>query len=130
MNVSRYLLGAGSVAGLGAALLLTCASREHPSTKALDPAKTDADKYQVILENAQVRVLRYHDAPGAKTHPHHHPQFVLYALGPFRRQLTFPDGSVKVRDFQLGDVAWMPAQDHVGENVGTTPTEALLVEVK
>jgi hypothetical protein len=27
-------------------------------------------------------------------------------------------------------VAWMPAQSHVGHNVGTTPTDALLVELK
>jgi len=25
---------------------------------------------------------------------------------------------------------WLPAQDHMGENIGTTPTEVLLVELK
>ncbi len=28
------------------------------------------------------------------------------------------------------DVLWIPAQDHRGENIGTTPTEVLLVEIK
>ncbi|MEO7734326.1 MAG: hypothetical protein ABIY55_25435 [Kofleriaceae bacterium] len=28
------------------------------------------------------------------------------------------------------DVLWSPAQDHMGENIGTPPTEVLLVEIK
>lgn len=95
-----------------------------------DPAVTDGDKYHVLLENEQVRVLRYHDEPGDKTHLHHHPHFVIYALAPFRRQLTLGDGKTMVREFLEGDVAWMPEQSHVGENIGDVPTEALLIEVK
>jgi quercetin dioxygenase-like cupin family protein len=95
-----------------------------------DPTVTDGDKYRVLLENQEVRVLHYRDQPGAKTHLHHHPAFVIYALAPFRRQLAFPDGSKRTREFKAGDIAWMPAQSHVGENVGSTPTDALLVEVK
>ena len=95
-----------------------------------DPVVSDGDKYQVVLENPRVRVLRYRDQPGAQTHLHHHPAFVLVALTAFRRQLTLPDGSKRERQFAAGDVAWMPAQDHVGSNVGGTPTEALLIEIK
>ena len=28
-----------------------------------DPTKTDPDKYQAVMENDRVRVLRYHDEP-------------------------------------------------------------------
>jgi hypothetical protein len=105
-------------------------SRAHAAAPSADPAETDADKYQVLLDNAQLRVLRYADLPGDKTHLHHHPCFVLYALAPFERRLTFPDGSQKYRQFRAGDVAFMPEQAHVGENVGKTPTSALLVELK
>jgi len=97
---------------------------------AADPAVTDPELYKVVLENDDVRVLRYHDVPGAKTHQHHHPDSVLYALSSFRRRLTFPDGTTKEREFSAGDVMWVPAQVHVGENVGSTNTEVLLVEVK
>ena len=86
------------------------------------------DKYKVVLENERVRVLRYHDAPGAKTHPHHHPDSVLYALSAFKRRLSFPDGKSQEREFKPGDVMWIPAQTHTGENIGTTDTEVLLVE--
>ncbi|MEO6572722.1 MAG: cytoplasmic protein [Polyangiaceae bacterium] len=95
-----------------------------------DPTVSDPDKYKAVMENAQVRILRYHDEPGAKTHAHHHPDSVLYALSAFRRRLTFPDGTTKEREFKPGDVMWVPAQTHVGENTGTTETEVLLVEVK
>lgn len=95
-----------------------------------DPTTTDPDKYKSAMENERVRVLRYHDVPGAKTHQHHHPDSVLYALSAFRRRLIFPDGTVKERDFKPGDVMWVPAQTHIGENIGTTDTEVLLVEVR
>ena len=95
-----------------------------------DPLTTDPDKYSLVLENDQVRVLRYHDTPGARTSPHHHRRFVLVVQTPFRRKLHFADGSVKERDFQAGEVIWMPAQTHSGENTGTTDTNVLLIEVK
>jgi len=114
------------------AMALACAvpaSRAEPSAPG-DPAHTDGDKYKVVLENSLVRVLAYHDRPGDKTHLHRHPCFVLYACEPFKRRLTFPDGAQKERSFLAGEVAFMPEQAHVGENVGTAPTNALLVELK
>jgi beta-alanine degradation protein BauB len=91
---------------------------------------TDGDKYHLLLENQYVRVLRYHDKPGDKTKLHHHDEFVLYALSSFRRRLIFPNRPTIERDFKAGDVIWMPEQVHIGENIGTTDTEVLLVEHK
>jgi len=101
-----------------------------PPASAPDPTVTDGDKYHVVLENQHVRVLRYQDKPGDRTRPHHHTEFVLYALSGFRRRLTFPDGTVKERDFKPGEVIWMPEQVHTGENVGTTDTDVVIVELK
>lgn len=100
------------------------------ATDGADPTITDGDKYQAVMENDRVRVLRYHDEPGAKTHQHHHPASVLYALSAFKRRLLFPDGTSKEREFEPGDVMWLPEQTHVGENIGTTATDVLLVEMK
>jgi quercetin dioxygenase-like cupin family protein len=97
---------------------------------AQDAVHTDGDKYRVILENDCVRVLDYRDRPGDRTHAHRHPDFVLYALAPFRRTLTLPDGKALRREFKAGDVMWSDAQTHVGENVGDTPTHVLIVELK
>jgi len=115
--------------------LIACTSTPPPAapvaaTTVPDPTVTDPDNYKAILENDHVRVLRYHDAPGTKTHLHHHPASVLYALSTFRRRLTFGDGKTQERELHEGDVVWLPAQDHMGENIGTTATEVLLVEIK
>jgi hypothetical protein len=97
---------------------------------AQDPAVSDADKYKVLLENDQVRVLEYKDLPEQKTHPHVHPRFVAYAVQPFKRRLTLGDGRVLTREFQAGDVLYSIGETHVGENIGSTPTHVILIEMK
>ena len=120
-----------TIRALGMALLAPTAGVATPRGAGQpDPVVTDGDEYHVVLENEHVRVLRYHDEPGGKTHLHHHPSFVMYALAPFRRQLTFPDGSKRVREFRAGEAVGVPAQSHVGENIGDVPTEGLLIEIK
>jgi len=101
-----------------------------PCAFAQDATQTDGDKYKILLENECVRVLEYRDQPGEKTHQHHHPAFVLYALSSFERTLTLPDGKLLRRQFKAGDVMWSKAQTHIGENVGQTPTHVLITEVK
>ncbi len=98
--------------------------------QAQDPTRTDGDKYKVIMENDRVRVLEYRDLPGEKTNQHRHPAFVLYALGPFSRNITLPDGKIMRRDFKAGEVLWSDEQIHIGTNVGQTPTHAIIVELK
>jgi len=97
---------------------------------AQDAVNTDDDKYKVLLDNACVRVLEYRDQPGQSTHQHQHPAFTLYALAPFKRDIELPDGKIIHRTFKAGDVLWSPAQTHIGKNVGTTPTHAIIVESK
>lgn len=97
---------------------------------AQDPIDTDGDKYKVLLENERVRVLEYHDQPGAKTQQHRHPAFVLYALAPFKRTITLPDGKVITREFKRGELLWSDAQTHVGENIGQTDTQVIMIELK
>jgi len=95
-----------------------------------DPIVTDGDKYSVILENDRVRVLRYHDKPGDKTLPHAHPDYVLYAESSFKRRLTFSDGQKKEVEVKAGSVVWMKGHIHIGENIGDTDTDVIMVELK
>lgn len=111
---------------LGAMALLLVSQ----ATPAKDPVATDGDKYQVLLENERVRVLSYTDRPGERTHQHQHPAFVLYALAPFKRKLVLPDGRERVREFKAGDVLYSAGETHVGVNVGDTPTQVVIVELK
>jgi beta-alanine degradation protein BauB len=94
-----------------------------------DPAVTNTDHYEVVLENDRVRVLEYRDRPGDRTTPHSHPDSVMYTLTSFRRRLTSDDTDREV-ELAAGTVGWLPAQEHHGENIGDTPTHVIFVELK
>jgi quercetin dioxygenase-like cupin family protein len=95
-----------------------------------DAVVTDPDKYSVVLENERVRVLRYHDKPGDRTLQHAHPDYVLYAESSFKRRLTFSDGQKREVDVKAGSIVWMNAHIHIGENIGDTNTDVIIVELK
>lgn len=95
-----------------------------------DPTRTDPDKYKVIFENDRVRVLEYRDEPGQVTSPHSHPDSVMYTLSAFDRKLVAENGEGRDVSLEAGQVRWLDAQVHSGENVGSTPTHVLFVELK
>jgi quercetin dioxygenase-like cupin family protein len=94
-----------------------------------DPVITNPEHYRTLFENEYVRVLDYTDAPHEQTTPHTHPNSVLVALTDFERRLHV-DGRVREVAMSSGQAAWLPAQRHTGENVGTTPTHTILIELK
>ncbi|GHJ48010.1 hypothetical protein Cs7R123_53520 [Catellatospora sp. TT07R-123] len=94
-----------------------------------DPAVTDPEFYTVIFENDRVRVLEYRDRPGDRTHPHRHPDSVMYTLSAFRRRVASGGREVEV-DLPAGQARWVSAQEHVGENIGATDTHTIFVELK
>jgi beta-alanine degradation protein BauB len=95
----------------------------------LDPVATNPDLYKVIYENDRVRVLEYRDNPGDRTEPHAHPDSVMYTLSSFRRRL-YGDGGERDVDIAAETVAWLPAQQHAGHNIGDTATRVIFVELK
>jgi len=95
-----------------------------------DPTSTDADKYKVIFENEHVRVLEFRDEPGQVTKPHEHPDSVMYTLSSFDRRLIAENGDARDVSLDQGEVRWLDAQTHSGENTGQTPTHVLFVELK
>jgi hypothetical protein len=94
-----------------------------------DPALTDPDLYRVVFENERVRVLEYRDQPGDRTHPHRHPDSVMYTLSSFRRRVSSGGRTAEIA-LDAGQVRWLGAQEHLGENVGDTGTHALFIELK
>lgn len=94
-----------------------------------DPVQAHPDLYRVLLENDRVRVLRYEDAPGDRTSPHVHPDSVMITLSDFERRLG-QDGQERDVRFGPGEVRWLDAQQHAGENIGQTPTVTIFVELK
>jgi beta-alanine degradation protein BauB len=94
-----------------------------------DPVATNPEFYEVIYENGRVRVLEYRDAPGDRTQPHAHPDSVMFTLSSFRRRL-YADGEERDVDIAAETVAWLPAQQHAGHNIGDTATRVIFVELK
>lgn len=95
-----------------------------------DPIEVDPQHYSVELENDQVRVLRVKYLPGTKSTMHYHPNSVAVVVSNGKVRFTFPDGRVRERDVKAGDVHFNPAGEHCPENIGTTPLEVLLIELK
>jgi hypothetical protein len=94
-----------------------------------DPTITDPELYKVIFENDRVRVLEYRDRPGDTTHQHRHPDSVMVTLSSFRRRVMSGGRQVDV-ELRAGDVRWIGAQEHVGENTGDTESHSIFVELK
>jgi hypothetical protein len=94
-----------------------------------DPTECNPELYKVVFENDRVRVLEYRDQPGDRTSPHRHPDSVMVTLSGFRRRLTVGDNVVEVEKTP-NEAGWLPAQTHVGENIGSTETHVIFVELK
>jgi hypothetical protein len=94
-----------------------------------DPAVTNAHLYRIVMENERVRVLEYRDRPGDRTTPHAHPDSVMVTLSSFQRRLVDGERSADVA-LEAGTVRWLAAQTHAGENIGTTETHVIFVELK
>ena len=94
-----------------------------------DPAITDPQLYKVIFENDRVRVLEYRDHPGDRTNPHRHPDSVMVTLSAFRRSVSTDGRRVDV-ELPAGQVRWLGAQEHTGENTGATETHGIFIELK
>ena len=94
-----------------------------------DPVITDPTLYTVLFENDRVRVLQYRDRPGDKTHPHRHPDSVMVTLSAFRRRVSSGDRHAEI-ELPAAQARWLGAQEHTGENIGTTATHSVFVELK
>jgi beta-alanine degradation protein BauB len=84
----------------------------------------------VIFENDRGRVLEYRDRGGDRAAPHGHPDSVMVTLSTFRRRLDGGDGRQADVDLAAGQVRWIGAQEHAGENIGPTESHAVVVELK
>ena len=94
-----------------------------------DPTVTDPSLYSVLFENERVRVLQYRDRPGDQTHPHHHPDSVMVTLSSFQRRVSSAGRHADI-ELPAAQARWVGAQEHTGENTGTTETHAVFIELK
>jgi quercetin dioxygenase-like cupin family protein len=102
---------------------------------AQDPVKVDPKHYQVLFEDAQIRVLRITYGANEKSVMHEHPVgncVVLLTAGQMR--MHTPDGKFTDGTNKAGDVNCTPpgpgTEKHNPENVGGAPFSAVIVERK
>ncbi len=102
----------------------------RPQPEVQDPVKVDPKHYKVELENDRVRVLRISYGPGEKSVMHGHPAIVAINLTDAHFKFTYPDGKTEDIQAKAGEVLSFPAFEHLPENLGDKPYEAIAVELK
>jgi hypothetical protein len=88
------------------------------------------DVYKLAFENERVRVLSFVTQPGQKWALHSHPDSLAVSLSEYSVRNIVPGQAPTERHSKLGDVRWVPATAHMGENMGTTEMRGLMVELK
>ena len=84
----------------------------------------------LLLENDRVRLMEVMTPPGATQDMHSHSGHVVYVLGPNKARLTTADGKVMETESKPGDVRWNEPVTHQVENIGATPIQLIVVELK
>ena len=121
MKNAKYFL-----AGILLAMLIVAVK----PAMAQDPLEVGPDVYKLVFENERVRVLDAQFKVGGKIGTHSHPDHFAYVLSSGKIRISYPDGSSKEVELKVGDVLWMNAETHAGENIGTTEIHLLVVELK
>ncbi len=107
------------------ALVLSLAGA--PLAGAAQSSNTTGMSAHPEIDNQAVTVIRIHMALNAKVPEHDVSPRVVVWLTDARLRLTFPDGSSRVEEHKAGDVAWVEALRHTGENLTDQPIEFLAV---
>ena len=118
--------------------VLLCVAAASASTlfaaqtaRAPDALTANPEHIKLKLENEHVRVLEARLEPGQKENAHSHPGYVVYAVSGGTIRVHGADGKTTDLTLKTGDVMYRePVTEHWGENVGTTATELILVELK
>ncbi len=95
-----------------------------------DIVTAEAGQVKILLENERVRVLEVRVGVGQKQAMHSHPDHLVYPLSAYQVKHIAADGYTSVGERQPGEVVWIPAESHAGENVGDTEIHVLMVELK
>jgi quercetin dioxygenase-like cupin family protein len=112
-----------------AAVMALQLAATHPA-RGQDAVAADSKHYMVEFENDQVRVLRVIYGPHEKSVMHEHPASVGVYLTDGHIRITLPDGKTGEPHVNAGRAMWHPAGKHLIENLGSTPFELVLTELK
>ncbi|HEX3187976.1 MAG TPA: hypothetical protein VHQ94_24470 [Pyrinomonadaceae bacterium] len=111
-------------------LLATAFSRGDASVLNQDAAKVNAKYINVKVDNARVRVFESTLKPGDKEALHSHPASIIYVIEGGKVRNHAADGTVAEGELKTGDVQYREPITHWAENIGTTTTRLIIVELK
>ncbi len=97
---------------------------------AQDAVKVDPKHYKVLIDNAQVRVLKIHYGPHETSVMHAHPNSVITYLSDASNSFLLPSGKTIKSVGKAGTAAWAPAGAHKPTNLSGKPMDAILVGLK
>jgi beta-alanine degradation protein BauB len=113
-----------------AAAAAVAAAQSQSAADALDPLRVAPDSHKLAFENAFVRVLDVHVAPG-KTEPRHrHPHGMSVYFTDWDAKVTVEGKQPEVHHRKAASFAWSDAVIHTVENVGTSEGHILRIELK
>jgi hypothetical protein len=115
-----------TLALLGVSSFLSAATVDTKSDALLIAPKL----YKLAFENERIRVLGFVTEPGQKWPLHSHPDSIAISLSEYSVRNIIPGQAPTERHSKLGDLRWIPATAHMGENTGTTEMRGLIVELK
>ena len=101
-----------------------------PTLRAQDMVKVAPKNCKVLLDNDKVRVVRVVLKPGDKLEMHSHPASIVYSLTGGKAKYTSPDGKTEEREIKAGATRWSEPETHSAENIGTTESRVLVIELK
>jgi len=112
-------------------LLMALQTASSTADDSIDALVASPDRFKVLLENDEVRVIEYELLPGQRDQWHTHPPKVSYVISGGTLRISLDDGSSFEVTETTGSATWMNSLGrHFAENVGPTAVRILLVEVK
>ena len=115
------------------ALALLCANGllfAAPIDTKPDALQAAPEVYKLAFENDRVRVLSFMTQPGQKWPLHSHPDALTVSLSEYSVRNTSSGQAPTERHSKPGDVRWIPATAHTGENIGSSEMRGVIVELK
>ena len=86
--------------------------------------------YRLVFENDRVRILDVKSKPGDKTALHSHPDVVAVGITDGKYRFAGPGGEAMELELKSGQAVFVEAVEHTTENVGTSESHTILVELK
>ena len=119
---------------LTATLVACCTTialaQEHTRSQTMTHAATAPVDAKLVTENELVQVFRMSVGGNSRTPMHDVSPRVVIWLSDAHFVDHFADGTTKEEIRKAGDVEWVPARRHAGENLSDKPMEFIAVMVK